>query len=276
MADAYIVVLDVAADAVRVLLFDSDARRVEGYAAQLPRRAEAMADCLDEMHRLVHAAGFHIAAIVGRAEVEAKDRQLWPAFGGASWFPALPEGAAMILGTGGIDAERVALVMGEAAMLGTVIESPVEVDGLTCGRIDEKRWMLSGAVPEAGVAYTSFKHSIKGSVERYLASAAAADPALAGLDAAIRGFREVYFKLAGHGPAPQVIGCGDALLKAPSLAQRIADGIGVPLTLSTEAEPGCRGSALWALERIGVIDNLRALPASTGPVFTPVFLETTK
>ena len=67
-ADAYIVVLDVEADAVRALLFDSEARRVEGYSAQLQQRADAAADCLDEMHRLVQAAGFRVAAVVGRAK----------------------------------------------------------------------------------------------------------------------------------------------------------------------------------------------------------------
>lgn len=159
-------------------------------------------------------------------------------------------------------------------MVGTVVESAVAVDGLDCVAIDEKRWMLSGSVPEAGSAYNAFKHSIKGSVERYLASAPADDPALVELDAAIGRFHQIYKKLAG--PASQVIGCGDALLKAPSLAQKIADGLGVALTLSTEAEAGGRGSALWALERIGAIENVRALPASTGPVFTPVTLETTK
>ena len=61
MVDAYIVVLDVAVDAVRALLFDSGAQRVEGFTAQLPKRADAAADCLDEMHRLVEAAGFRIA-----------------------------------------------------------------------------------------------------------------------------------------------------------------------------------------------------------------------
>src|SRR5580692_10081931 len=91
MADAYIVVLDVAADAVRALLFDAEARRVEGFAAQLPKRADAAADCLDEMHRLVEAAGFRIAAVVGRSESEvtAEDQKFWPAFAGAKWFEGL-------------------------------------------------------------------------------------------------------------------------------------------------------------------------------------------
>ncbi len=38
----------------------------------------------------------------------------------------------------------------------------------------------------------SFKHSIKGSVEKYLENAAEGDPLLAGLDAAGLRFREVY------------------------------------------------------------------------------------
>ena len=156
-------------------------------------------------------------------------------------------------------------------MVGMLVEGPIAVEGLDCVAIDQKRWMLSGSVPEAWAAYASFKHSIKGSVERYLAHAAKDDPALTGLDLAIGRLREVYLRL----PALPVIGCGDALLKAPSLAQRIADALGVSLTLSTEAEPSGRGSALWALERVGAIENLRALPASTGPVFTPVTLETT-
>jgi len=270
MADAYIVVLDVAADVVRALLFDSGARRMEGYAAQLPRRADAVLDCLDEMHRLVQAAGFPVAALVGRAESEltAEDRTLWPGFEGAAWFPSLPEGAGVVLGSGCVGSEQVALVMGEASMVGTVMDRPVSLEGLTCIEIDEKRWLVSGAVPEAGAAYSSFKHAIKGSVEKYLESAAEGDPLVQGLDKAARRFREVYEKLAGHGPAPpEVIACGGALLRSPSLAQRIADAVGGSLTLSTEPEAGSRGAALWALERVGAINDLRELPASMGAVF---------
>jgi glycerol kinase len=157
--------------------------------------------------------------------------------------------------------------MGDASMVGTVTDRPVSFEGLSCAAIDEKRWLVSGVVPEAGAAYSSFKRAIKGSVEKYLESAAEGDPVLVGLDSAARRFREVYEKLAGHGPAPQVIGCGGALLKAPALAQRIADAVGVPLTLSTEPEAGSRGAALWALERVGAIDDLGALPASMGLVF---------
>jgi gluconokinase len=68
---------------VRALLFDSGARQVEGYGAQLPYHADTTSDggvevnpetlasltidCLDELHRQVHAAGLRIAAVAGSA-----------------------------------------------------------------------------------------------------------------------------------------------------------------------------------------------------------------
>lgn len=280
MADVYIVVLDVAADAVRALLFDSGARSVEGFTARLLKRPDAAADCLDEMHRLVEAAGFRIAAVVGRAESEvtAEDRKFWPAFEGAQWFPAMPEGAGVMLGSGCLGRDRFALVLGDTSFIGTIVEGPGTAEGLTCTQIDEKRWLLVGSIAEAGPAYASFRHSIKGSVDQYLENAADDDAKLADLDAAARRFREVYELLAREVGTPGgVIACGGALLKSPSLSRRIGEAVGVALTLSTEPEPVCRGAALWALERIGAIEDVRALPASIGPMFGgPVFdLETT-
>jgi hypothetical protein len=256
IADVYIVVLDVTSNAVRALLFDSEARRVEGYSALLPRRADAAADCLDEMHRLVHVAEFRIAAVVGRAEneVTAEDRKFWPAFEDSKWFPALPEGAGAILGSGCVSRERFGLAIGEASLMGTMVDRRLTADGLTCVQIDEKRWLLSGAVPEAGGAYASLKHDlkVKGSIEGYLETAAADDPHLAGLAAVERNFREIYERLSGAvGKPVEVIASGAVLLKSPAWTQRIAGALGVTLTLCTEPEPVGRGSALWALEKIG-------------------------
>jgi hypothetical protein len=262
IGDVYIVVLDVTSDAVRALLFDSEARRVEGYSAQLPRRPDAAADCLDEMHRLAHAAGFRIAAVVGRAETEvtAEDRKFWPAFEGSKWFPALPEGAGAILGSGCVRRERFGLAIGEASLMGTVVDRQLTADGLTCVQIDEKRWLLSGAVPEAGGAYAELKHELKvrGSLEAYLESAAAGDPHLAPLDAIARTFREIYEKLMGAvGKPDEVIASGAVLLKSPAWTHRIAEALGVTITLCTEPEPAGRGSALWALEKILAADERR-------------------
>ncbi len=275
MVNPYIVVLDVEADAVRALLFDSEAQRVEGYSAQLRLRPDAAADCLDEMHRLVHAAGFRVAAVVGRAEsdVTAEDLKYWPEFEGAAWFPSLPEGAGMMLGSGCVNHRQFGLAIGERSLLGMVVESRVALDGLTCAQIDDRRWLLSGTVPEAGGAYAAVKRElkVKGSIEGYLEAAAVDDPHLAGLSEVEQRFRELFerLKLAVMEPV-EVIACGATLLKSPSWTLRIANALGVPLTLCTEPEPSARGAALWALERTGAIDHLEALPASTAAVVRPV------
>jgi hypothetical protein len=274
ITDPYIVVLDVEADAVRALLFDCEARRVEGYSAQLPRRADAASDCLDEMHRLAQAAAFRIAAVVGRAESEltAEDRKYWPAFEGAAWFPSLPEGAGVVLGSGCVGRERFALVVGETSLLGTVVGSPMAVEGLTCVPIDEKRWLLSGDAPEAGGAYAALKRElkVKGSVEEYLETAGSDDPHLARLSLVERQFREVYLALSRAVGAGEVIACGAVLLKSPAWTQRMANALGVSLMLCTEPEPAARGAALWALERVGVIGDVGELAASMGAVTEPV------
>jgi sugar (pentulose or hexulose) kinase len=260
-------VLEVEADMVRALLFDSEARRVEGYSAQLPRRAEAEADCLDEMHRLVHESGFRVGAVMGAAVTE-QDRPLWPGFAGAAWLAALPEGVGAVLGSGCVGRERFALVIGAVGMLATISEAPVA--DLACMQIDEKRWLVAGAVPEAGGVYAALRHETKGSVEEFLENAAEDDPLLAPVQLTARRFREIFERLErAVGRPREVLACGSALLKSPAWTQRIADRLGVPLTLSTEAEPAGRGAALWALERIGAIGSLGALEASTGVVFRP-------
>ena len=256
---------------------------MEGYSAQLPNRADAGADCLDEMHHLVKAAGFRIAGVVGRAEseVSAADRTYWPAFEGASWFPALPENAGTILGSGCTGREQFALVIGAASMVATITGAAPKIlpAGLKCAKIDDKRSLLSGAVPEADGIFSSLKHSLKAkaSVEAFLETAAEDDPLLAPVHDAARRVREVFEMLTkAVGTPAEVLACGGALLKSPSLSQRMADALGTPLTLSTEPEPAGRGAALWALEQIDAIASLRALPASTAAVFKPHFLEITQ
>jgi hypothetical protein len=259
IADPYIVVLEVEADVVRALLFDGGARRVEGYSAQLPRRADAEADCLDEMQRLVQAAGLRVGAVVGG------DQAMWQ---GAAWFRALPEGAGAILGSGCAGRERFSLAIGAAGMLGTV--SAAAVPDFECAQIDEQRWLVAVAVPEAGGVYAALRHETKGSVEEFLEKAAEDHPLLERVNVIGRRFREIFERLErAVGTPGEVLACGSALLKSPAWTQRIANALGVPLTLSTEAEPAGRGAALWALERIGAIDSVGALGASTGVVFRP-------
>ncbi len=99
-ADPFIVSIDIGSSSVRALLFDSGARQMEGYGAQLAYRihttpdggaevdpetlAELTIDCLDELHRQIEAADFRIVAVAGSA--------FWHSFCGvdATGQPTLP------------------------------------------------------------------------------------------------------------------------------------------------------------------------------------------
>ena len=83
-------------------------------------------------------------------------------------------------------------------------------------------------------------------------------------------FRNIYDIMKESIGAPkEVIASGGALLHSPAWTQMMADALGRPVRACTELEASCRGAALWALERTGAIENLSALPASTGAVFSP-------
>jgi gluconokinase len=102
------------------------------------------------------------------------------------------------------------------------------------------------------------------------ASTDAFDILRASLESIALRFRGIYYLLAKPWGAPsEVIASGGALLHSPAWTQMIADSLGRPVTICTETEASCRGAALWALERLGVIDGIGAMPAATGAVFTP-------
>ena len=66
-----------------------------------------------------------------------------------------------------------------------------------------------------------------------------------------------------------MIASGGALLRSPGWTQMMADVLGRPVLASTEPEASSRGAALYALERLGALPGLDALPASTGGLFEP-------
>lgn len=67
----------------------------------------------------------------------------------------------------------------------------------------------------------------------------------------------------------EVVGSGGALLRSPAWAQIMADVLGRPVHLSAEEEASSRGAALMALEAIGEIDDLAAVPAEQGRTYEP-------
>ena len=115
-----------------------------------------------------------------------------------------------------------------------------------------------------------WRADLRGAITGLSASTDAFDILRAALESIALRFREIYCLLAGPWGAPtEVIASGGALLHSPAWTQMMADALGRPVTICTETEASCRGAALWALERLGIIDGIGALPASTGAVFTP-------
>lgn len=115
-----------------------------------------------------------------------------------------------------------------------------------------------------------WRADLRASITGLSASTEAFDILRAALESIALRFRAIYCLLAGPWGAPtEVIASGGALLHSPAWTQMMADALGRPVTICTENEASCRGAALWALERLGIIDGFDALPASTGAVFTP-------
>ena len=115
-----------------------------------------------------------------------------------------------------------------------------------------------------------WRADLRAAITGMTASTGAINILHAALESIALRFREIYCLLAGSWGAPaEVIASGGALLHSPVWTQMMADALGRPVTICTETEASCHGAALWALERLGVIEGIGALPASTGAVFTP-------
>jgi len=180
--------------------------------------------------------------------------------------------------------------------------------GLWCYRVDKSRFVTGGALSNGGDVFAWMKRNLalprdvearleaarpgshgltmlpffsgertpywradlRASITGLSASTEAIDILRAALESVALRFREIYCLLSGRWGAPtEVIASGGALLHSPGWTQMMADALGRPITVCTETEASCRGASLWALERLGIIDGIGALPASTGAVFTP-------
>jgi gluconokinase len=69
--------------------------------------------------------------------------------------------------------------------------------------------------------------------------------------------------------ASTVIASGGGLLSSPTWMQIIADTLGRPVVASAEPEATSRGVALLALESLGAIASIEALPAADGTSYEP-------
>jgi gluconokinase len=80
----------------------------------------------------------------------------------------------------------------------------------------------------------------------------------------------VYDLLAPHATADHVIvASGGAITHSRAWTQMIADACGHAVTWSRETEATSRGAALLALQALGVVPDLAAVPAPLGETFAP-------
>ena len=90
------------------------------------------------------------------------------------------------------------------------------------------------------------------------------------LEAVSLHFRAIYHLLSATlGVPADVIASGGALAHSPGWRQMIADALERPVRISTAPEASSRGAALLALERLGIISKLEALPVSISETITP-------
>jgi gluconokinase len=70
-------------------------------------------------------------------------------------------------------------------------------------------------------------------------------------------------------PGAQIVATGNALRSSPVWLQIIADVLGRRVSFGGSPEASIRGAALLALEAVGKIDNIEAVPVSVDEVFEP-------
>jgi gluconokinase len=214
-------------------------------------------------------------------------------------FPAWLDGACSNVGSGCVQRERAAVMVGTSAALRVIYETeqPLPRPGLFLYRVDDRRVLEGGALSDGG--------NLHAWLERTLADAhgslADRDPGshgltflpflggerstgwdpnrigvLAGLtfdttplDIRQAGLEGIAFRLAEIADLlpelEDVVASGGALLADADWLQIVADALGRPVIASGVEEASLRGAAVLALERLGI----NTPPAPLGRVLHP-------
>ena len=212
----------------------------------------------------------------------------WKGLRDCPFFLALGDGAAANVGSGAIDAERIALTIGTTSAL-RVVKHVDRVPGWTCGRylVDAEMPLVGGATSEGGNVYQWVMEDLLPGDETLAAQLAdrmpdahglTVLPLLAGerapgwradatgsihgigrhtgrldilqahLEAVALRLSLIYDSLKSEGA--EVMAGGGALLSSPAWARMIADAFDTPIHLLAEAEITARGVALMLRRRL--------------------------
>lgn len=214
-------------------------------------------------------------------------------------FPAIGDGAANNLGVGATKPGLAAVNFGTSAAVRIVrdrgaVRAPF---GLFCYRIDERRFLIGGAISNAGGLRAwcvdrlrlpdettleaelaarpgphptlkalpfwmaerapSWREDLRGAVVGISQATTSVDLLQAITEATYQRLATIVERIPGGKQGLRIL-VGGGIQRSPASFQRLADCIGAPLIAADEPETSLRGAAVLALERIG------AKPAAIG------------
>ncbi len=87
----------------------------------------------------------------------------WPALAGASWYPAIGDGACNNIGSGCVDEDRIALMVGTSGAMRVMkrAEAFTIPEGLWCYRSDRRRILMGGALSNGGNVYGWMRDTLR-------------------------------------------------------------------------------------------------------------------
>lgn len=87
----------------------------------------------------------------------------WPALAGAPWYPAIGDGACNNIGSGCVDAGRIALMVGTSGAMRVMKRADAFTipDGLWCYRSDRRRILMGGALSNGGNVYGWMRDTLR-------------------------------------------------------------------------------------------------------------------
>ena len=92
----------------------------------------------------------------------------WPVLAGASWYPAIGDGACNNIGSGCVDEDRIALMVGTSGAMRIMKRAAAFSipEGLWCYRSDRRRILMGGALSNGGNVYGWMRDTLRLADER--------------------------------------------------------------------------------------------------------------
>lgn len=122
----------------------------------------------------------------------------------------------------------------------------------------------------AGERSTGWSAQARGAILGLTMNTSPAEIVRAAMEAVAYRFALIAESLLPFAPEAEIRASGGALAASPTWTQILSDALGRPLQLAPAREASSRGAALLALESLGAIEDIAALPPlAPGQTFTP-------